>query len=54
MLRKKFKDKELLWLLDIIIDSTNGIDVNKLNIPFSFREIYFRENKGLPIGSYLS
>ena len=54
MLRKKFKDKELLWLLDIIIDSTSGINVNKLNIPSSFKEIYFRENKGLPIGSYLS
>jgi hypothetical protein len=35
LLRKKFKDKDLLWLFDLIIDSTN-------------------EDKGIPIGSYLS
>ena len=54
MLRKKFKDKNLLWLLDTIIDSVDNINADKLKIPNSFKEIYFKENKGLPIGSYLS
>ncbi len=30
ILRRKFKDKDLLWLLDEIIDSTDGIPIGVL------------------------
>ena len=53
LLRKKFKDKDLLWLLDTIIDSMDNLSCSTI-VPQSFREIYFQPGKGIPIGSYLS
>ena len=53
LLRKKFKDEDLLWLLDTIIDSMDNLSCSA-NIPQSFQEIYFQPGKGVPIGSYLS
>lgn len=53
MLRKKIKDKDLLWLLDQIIDK-ESIGPDQENISSEFKKIYFQEGKGLPIGSYLS
>jgi RNA-directed DNA polymerase len=36
LLRRKFKDKDLLWLLDEIIDSTSGVPIgNYLSQPFA-------------------
>ena len=52
LLRHKFKDKDLLWLMDIIIDSMDNTRVPQ-NIPNEF-QIYFQPGKGIPIGSYLS
>lgn len=34
LLRKKFKDKELLWLLDDIIDSTEGVGIGSYTSQF--------------------
>lgn len=47
LLRKKFKDKDLLWLLDTIIDSMDNLSCSII-IPQSFREIYFQPGKGIP------
>lgn len=52
LLRHKFKDKDLLWLMDVIIDSMDNTRVPQ-NIPNEF-QIYFQPGKGIPIGSYLS
>lgn len=43
LLRRKFKDKDLLWLLDEIVDSTAGLPIgNYLSQPFSnFYMTYF-------------
>lgn len=54
LLRKKFKDPDLLWLLDKIIDSMDNNDIQKLNMPQDFKDLYSRPDKGIPIGSYLS
>lgn len=54
LLRKKFKDKDLLWLLDEIIDSMNNADIQSLNLPQEYKDLYSRPDKGIPIGSYLS
>ena len=54
LLRKKFKDPDLLWLLDIIIDSMDNADIQNLNLPQEYKDLYSRPNKGIPIGSYLS
>lgn len=54
LLRKKFKDKELLWLLDNIIDSMDNASYQGLSIPEEFKAVYFQQGKGIPIGSYLS
>lgn len=54
LLRKKFKDKELLELLDKIIDSYEKANISKLNISPEEKTIYCRPGKGLPVGSYLS
>lgn len=49
--RKIFKDGELLWILDEIIDSINTVDVDELSQ-------YYSEDidvsTGIPIGNYLS
>lgn len=49
IIRKKIKDKELLALLDEIIDSINSI-IKKIKKKYT----YFREGYGVPIGNYLS
>lgn len=54
LLRKKFKDNDLLILLDNIIDSMNNADITNLNISNEYKELFSRPNKGIPIGSYLS
>lgn len=54
LLRKKFKDTDLLWLLDKIIDSMDNTDIQNLNIPDEFKKLYSHPDKGIPIGSYLS
>lgn len=54
LLRRKFKDKDLLWLLDSIINSMDDINITNLRIPYEFKQIYFQFGKGIPIGSYLS
>lgn len=53
LLRKTFKDKDLLIELDKIIDSVNNIEL-KEKIPAEELKIYTRPDKGIPIGSYLS
>lgn len=54
LLRRKFKDKDLLLELDKIIDSIDDCDVSKLDIPKSELKYYTQKGKGLPVGSYLS
>ena len=54
MLRRKIKDRDVLWLLDTIIDSMDNINVTNVKVPEEFKEIYFQPGKGIPIGSYLS
>lgn len=54
LLRKKFKDKDLLWLLDKIVDSMNNADIQSLNLSQEYKDLYSRPDKGIPIGSYLS
>lgn len=54
MLLRKIKDRDVLWLLDIIIDSMDNINVTNVKVPEEFKEIYFQPGKGIPIGSYLS
>lgn len=50
MLRRKFKDKNLLWLLDSIIDSMDNIKYTNKQITKND----LKSGKGIPIGSYLS
>lgn len=54
LLRKKFKDKSLLRLLDIIIDSKNGVIIDDLELTDEEKELYNQYGKGIPVGSYLS
>ena len=54
LLRKVFKDKELLQELDNIIDSFDNNDIYKLNLTTEEKDIYCQPNKGVPVGSYLS
>ena len=53
-LRKLFKDKDLLYELDNIIDSFDKNDIYKLNLTDEEKEIYCQPNRGVPVGSYLS
>ena len=51
LLRKKFKDKDLLWLLDEIIDSAEGVPIGNYlsqflaNFYFSYFDHWLKENK---------
>lgn len=54
LLRKKFKDQDLLFELDKIIDSISNSNINKLNLSQEEQQIYCQQGKGLPTGSYLS
>lgn len=54
LLRKPFKDKDLLIELDKIIDSFDKTDVYKLNLTDKEKAIYCRPGYGVPVGSYLS
>ena len=51
LLRKKFKDKDLLWLLDDIIDSTDGIPIGNYmsqlfgNFYLTYFDHWIKENK---------
>lgn len=54
LLRKKFKDKDLLIELDKIIDSMEKCDISKLNISPEEKLLYSQKDKGIPVGSYLS
>lgn len=47
-IRRKIKDKELLYLLDEIIESTDNINIYKCDTK------YLSKHKGVPIGNYLS
>lgn len=51
--RKMFKDKDLLWLLDEIIDSINTADDEDLVLIYMLEE-EIDPNTGIPIGNYLS
>jgi hypothetical protein len=53
-LRKIFKDKDLLYELDNIIDSFDNNDIQKLNLSPEEEEVYCQPNRGVPVGSYLS
>lgn len=54
LLRKKFKDEDLLIEVDKIIDSMSKSNIDKLDIPPEEKYWYTRPGKGIPIGSYLS
>lgn len=54
LLRKLFKDKDLLLELDNIIDSFDNNDLYKLNLTKEEKNVYCQEGKGVPVGSYLS
>ena len=54
LLRKKFKDKDLLIEFDKIIDSMAATSLNHLSLDDKIKELYSRPGKGLPVGSYLS
>mgnify|MGYP002379355583 CR=1 FL=1 len=53
LLRQKFKDKDLLWLLDEIIDSTSGIPIGNYlsqyfaNFYLSYFDHWIKEVKGI-------
>lgn len=54
LLRKKFKDKDLLIEFDKIIDSMNKTSLNHLPLDDETKALYCQPGKGLPVGSYLS
>lgn len=54
LLRRTFKDKDLLYELDNIIDSFDNNDIHKLNLSEEEKQIYCQKGKGIPVGSYLS
>lgn len=54
LLRKIFKDKDLLYELDNIINSFDNNDSYKLNLSDKEKAIYCQPGKGVPVGSYLS
>ena len=51
--RRMFKDKELLWLLDEIIDSIKTAEIDDLRNIYLMEED-IDEETGIPIGNYLS
>lgn len=53
-LQKIFKDKDLLYELNNIIDSFDNNDLYKLNLSEEEKQIYCQPGKGVPVGSYLS
>ena len=54
LLRKKFRDKDLLIELDKIIDSMEKTSLEHLPLDESTKALYSQKGKGLPVGSYLS
>ena len=54
LLRKLFKDKDLLYELDNIIDSFDNNDIEKLHLTEKEKAVYCQPNRGVPVGSYLS
>ena len=54
LLRKKFKDSELLLEMDKIIDSMETTSLDHLNLDERIKQLYNQSGKGLPVGSYLS
>lgn len=54
LLRKLFKDKDLLYELDNIIDSFDKNDLYKLNLSEEEKIVYCQPGRGIPVGSYLS
>lgn len=54
IIRKKIKDKDLLWLLDEIIDSTVPIRNVELGTDEAVKEAALNDHRGIPIGNYLS
>lgn len=53
LLRRKFKDEDLLWLLDEIIDSTDGLPIGNYlsqylaNFYLTYFDHWLKENKGV-------
>lgn len=54
LIRRKIKDKELLWLLDEIIDSASMDDLGRPLTDFDKTLKESKDAHGLPIGNYLS
>lgn len=54
LLRKKIKDKKVLRLLYLIIDSKNKVTITGLGLTEEEKELYNQYGKGIPVGSYLS
>jgi retron-type reverse transcriptase len=54
IIRKLFRDKDLLIELDKIIDSFNNIDISCYHLDPELEKLYNKDGYGLPIGSYLS
>lgn len=52
--RSLFKDKDLFWLLDEIIDSINTADEEDLKYIYGVDMLNADKNTGIPIGNYLS
>lgn len=51
--RKLFKDPDLIWIIDEIIDSINTADIEDLSCIYLLDEDYDFET-GIPIGNYMS
>lgn len=54
LLRKLFKDKELLWFFDELIDGFSNTDIQKLKLTPEQQALYCSSERGVPIGSYIS
>ena len=54
LLKKKIRDKRLLRLLFLIIDSKNDVIITDLGLTEEEKELYNQQGKGIPVGSYLS
>lgn len=54
LLRKLFKDKELLEFFDKLIDGFDYTNIEHLNLADEQKELYCNPARGVPIGSYIS
>ena len=54
LLRRLFKDKDLLSFFDILIDNFDYSDIHKLNLTAEQQKLYCNPECGVPIGSYIS